>query len=79
MEQQKHYPRELSRDHIHSGRVRVQLLNATGEPLNEKINSSELTNDTLIMYTCILYAVVHVCNTVYSHHLEQMSIYIYIL
>ena len=41
VEQHKHYPRELSRDHIHSGRVRVQLLTATGQPLNEMIKSSE--------------------------------------
>ena len=44
VEQQKHYPRELSRDHIHSGRVRVQLKDASGQPLNEKIKSSELTS-----------------------------------
>lgn len=41
VEQQKFYPRELARDHIHSGRVRVQLKNASGQPLNENIKSSE--------------------------------------
>uniref|UniRef100_A0A1X7VK78 Uncharacterized protein n=1 Tax=Amphimedon queenslandica TaxID=400682 RepID=A0A1X7VK78_AMPQE len=28
----KQYPREHSRDHLHSGRVRVQLVNSEGKP-----------------------------------------------
>ena len=30
----KHYPREQARDHIHSGRVRVKLLNEERNPVN---------------------------------------------
>ena len=48
VEQQKHYPRELSRDHIHSGRVRVQLKDTNGQPLNEKIKSSELASSLVV-------------------------------
>lgn len=44
-----HYPREQAKDHIHSGRVRVQLKQADGSYLNSDITSSEsLTN----YYTC---------------------------
>ena len=46
VEQQKHYPREPSRDHIHSGRVRVQLKDVNGQPLSENIKSSELLSMT---------------------------------
>ena len=36
----KHYPRELARDPIHSGRVRVQIKNDDGTPCNETISNS---------------------------------------
>ena len=37
----KVYPRELNKDHIHSGRVRVQLKNDDGTYVNPKITSSK--------------------------------------
>ena len=40
-ESNKHYPREQARDHIHSGRVRVQLKDDDGTPLNASIPSRE--------------------------------------
>lgn len=41
LESNKHYPRESARDQIHSGRVRVQLRNEDGTPLNPSIGSRE--------------------------------------
>lgn len=43
-ESNKHYPREPNKDHIHSGRVRVQLKNEDGSPLNESIGSRKLNS-----------------------------------
>ena len=40
VEQGKMYPRELSRDHIYAGRVRVQLWDNSKSPLNEEIITS---------------------------------------
>lgn len=40
-ETNKHYPREIVKDQIHSGRVRVQIKNDDGSPLNESITSRE--------------------------------------
>lgn len=37
----KMYPRELNKDHIHTGRVRVQLKNDDGTFVNPKITSRE--------------------------------------
>lgn len=36
----KLYPREHLRDHIHYGRVRVQLKNEEGNPCNERVTTS---------------------------------------
>ena len=41
-ETNKHYPREIAKDHIHSGRVRVQIKNDDGSPLNENIISRKM-------------------------------------
>lgn len=38
-ETNKHYPREAAKDHIHSGRVRVQIKGDDGSPLNENITT----------------------------------------
>ena len=37
----KHYPREVTKDQIHTGRVRVQIKKEDGSPLNENIRSRE--------------------------------------
>ncbi len=37
----KQYSRELARDHIHSGRVRIQLKDDDGSPCNPGITSSK--------------------------------------
>jgi len=42
LESNKIYPRELTKDHIHVGRVRVQLKNDDGTYVNPKITSSKL-------------------------------------
>ena len=39
LEGNKLYPRELNKDHIHSGRVRVQLKEDDGSSVNGKITS----------------------------------------
>ena len=54
-ESNKHYPRESARDHIHSGRVRVQLKNEDGSPLNEHITSSELLSVNNHAFTTVKY------------------------
>ncbi len=41
LEGNKLYPRELNKDHIHIGRVRVQLKNDDGSHLNPNISSRE--------------------------------------
>ena len=43
-ENSKHYPREHARDHIHSGRVRVQIKGDDGSPLNGDIKSRKWLN-----------------------------------
>ena len=40
--EQKHYPRDPQRDQIHSGRVRVQLVNEEGQFCNDLAQNSEL-------------------------------------
>lgn len=42
-ESNKHYSREPARDHIHSGRVRVQIRKDDGTPLNPSIASRKYT------------------------------------
>lgn len=46
-ETNKHYPREIAKDHIHSGRVRVQIKDDDGSPLNESITSRKATKEPL--------------------------------
>lgn len=39
--QAKQYPREHARDNLHSGRVRVQLKNSEGDPVNPEVCSRQ--------------------------------------
>ena len=39
--EQKHYPRDPQRDQIHTGRVRVQLINEEGEFFNDLAQNSK--------------------------------------
>ena len=44
--EQKHYPRDAQRDQIHTGRVRVQLINDEGEFFND------LAQNSVCLHTC---------------------------
>ena len=44
--EQKHYPRDPQRDQIHTGRVRVQLINEEREFFND------LAQNSVCLHTC---------------------------
>lgn len=53
-ESNKHYPREPAKDHIHSGRVRVQIKKEDGSPLNESITSRKDTQMNTHLRTLVI-------------------------